>query len=72
MKRKGTVNERVLEFVREEPGSTALDIAGELGCATNSVTKCAAMWCEKGLLIRQQMRGRDGCYRWCYRPNVGA
>jgi predicted transcriptional regulator len=63
-----TVRERVLEAVREEPGSTAADIAQEVVCATSTATRFATYWCERGMLVRQQMRGRDGLYRWSYRP----
>lgn len=62
-----TVRERVLEVVREEPGSTAEDIAQELRCATSTATRFAAYWCEQGQLVRQQMKGRDGYYRWSHR-----
>jgi hypothetical protein len=62
-----TVRERVLEAVREEPGITAAELAQELRCTTNTASRFAGYWCEQGQLVRQQMKGRDGLYRWCYR-----
>lgn len=58
-----TLTSRVLAAVEDEPGSTAVEVAADLGAPLHTVSSRLLALVLDGRLVRQRTRGR-----WSYRP----